>query len=63
MGCLATRRRLHRLARNRKRPVAELVREAIRVVWLQSQPDGPVALCDGLLRGTSAEHDAAFDEP
>jgi hypothetical protein len=54
---------LHRLARRKKRPVAALVREAIRTVWLQPEPVGPVALCRGELRGTSSEHDAAFDEP
>jgi hypothetical protein len=55
-------RELHRIARRRNRPVAELIRQAIRAAWLQPQLTGPVALCDGLLRGTSAEHDAAFDE-
>ena len=54
---------LHRLARRKNRPVAELVREAVRRVWLARQPAGPVGLSDGLLRGTSSEHDAAFDEP
>lgn len=55
-------RELHRLARRRNRPVAELIREAVRTAWLQPRAKGPVALCDGLLRGTSEEHDAAFDE-
>jgi hypothetical protein len=54
---------LHRIARNKRRRVADLVREAIRTTWLRPEPAGPVALCDGELRATSAEHDAAFDEP
>jgi hypothetical protein len=53
---------LRRLARNRKRRIADLVRDAIRTTWLQSSPQGPVALSNGELRGTSVEHDAAFDE-
>lgn len=56
-------RALHRLAHRSKRHVADLVREAVRRVWLAKPPEGPVALFDGVLRGTSAEHDAAFDEP
>jgi hypothetical protein len=54
---------LHRLARLKKRRVADLVREAVREVWLAPQPKGPVALFHGELRGTSSEHAAAFDEP
>jgi len=54
---------LHRIAKRRKRAVADLIREAIRRAWLQPLPNGPVALCSGQLRGTSSEHDAAFDEP
>jgi hypothetical protein len=54
---------LQHLARLKKRRIADLVREAIRTVWLHSEPEGPVALCNGRLRGASAEHDAAFDEP
>jgi hypothetical protein len=54
---------LHRLARKKGRPVADLVREAVRKVWLADRPRGPVAISNGLLRGTSSEHDAAFDEP
>jgi hypothetical protein len=54
---------LHRVARRQKRPVAELVREAVRAKWLRSSPQGPVALWDGPFDGNSADHDAAFDEP
>jgi hypothetical protein len=53
---------LHRVARKKKRRVADLVREAVREVWLGAEPTGPVALSNGLLRAHSSEHDAAFDE-
>jgi len=57
-------RALHRLARRSKRPVADLVREAVRAVWLRGTPaEGPVALWRGPFRGSSVEHEAAFDEP
>ncbi|MHB8873109.1 MAG: ribbon-helix-helix domain-containing protein [Myxococcaceae bacterium] len=54
---------LHRLARQRKRPVADLVREAIRATWLRAGASGPVGLWTGPFGGSSADHDAAFDEP
>jgi hypothetical protein len=54
---------LHRLARRSRRRVADLVREAIRRVWLRPEPGGPVALWDRPFDGSSADHDAAFDEP
>lgn len=54
--------RLHQLARRAGRPVAELVRDAVRKVWLAREPKGPVALWTGPFRGSSADHDAAFDE-
>ena len=56
-------RALQQLAHSKKRRIADLVREAVRTVWLHSEPRGPVAICDGRLRGSSAEHDSAFDEP
>ena len=56
-------RALHVVARRKKRKVAELVREAVRRVWLQTTPTGPVALWDGPFAGSAAEHDDAFDEP
>jgi len=55
-------RALHGVARRTGRGMADLVREAVRTVWLRAEPEGPVALCRGVLRGTSSEHDAAFDE-
>lgn len=54
---------LHRIARARKRPVAELIREAIREKYLRPVGGGPVALWSGPFEGSSADHDAAFDEP
>lgn len=56
-------RALHRVAKERKTKVAELVREAVRATWLRSPPTGPVALFDGEIHSSSADHDAAFDEP
>lgn len=56
-------RALHAVAKRKKRKVADLVREAIRQVWLGEEPSGPVALWDGPFAGSSADHDAAFDEP
>jgi hypothetical protein len=57
-------RALHRIAREKKRPVAELVREAVRTVWLRRPAEWPVALWTGPLpKGvSSSDHDAAFDE-
>jgi hypothetical protein len=54
---------LQRIARARKRPVAELIREAVRTVWLRRQAKWPVPLWTGPLRpGTrSADHESAFD--
>ncbi len=54
---------LHRVAKEKHMKVAELVREAVRATWLKSPPKGPVGLFDGENRGSSSEHDAAFDEP
>ena len=54
---------LHRLARRQKKSVAALVREAVRAVWLQPEPSGPVALWDGKPRRPSADHDSIYDKP
>jgi hypothetical protein len=54
---------LHRVARAKKRRVADLVREAVRRAWLTPPPTGPIGLFDGELRGTSLEHGAEFGEP
>ena len=49
-------------ARRSRRSVADLVREAIRQVWLRPTADGPVALWDGEPAGTSVEHDTIYDD-
>jgi hypothetical protein len=53
---------LHRVSARTKRPVAELVRDAIRRVWVRPRGEGPVALWDGTPDLTSVEHDAIYDE-
>ena len=54
---------LHRTARRTGKSVAELVREAIRRVWLRPEGKGPVGLWKGEPRRTSMEHDSIYDEP
>jgi hypothetical protein len=54
---------LHRVAKAKKRPVAELVREAIREKYLRAPAKGPIAIWDGPFAGSSSDHDSAFDEP
>jgi hypothetical protein len=56
-------RALHRVARQRGRKVADLVREAVQLAYLRSPAQGPIALWDGEFSGSSVDHDAAFDEP
>ena len=64
-------RALHRVARARKRPLAELIREAVEEKWLApASPDPrPGFSLIGLYRGplpagfSSDAHDGAFDEP
>lgn len=53
---------LHRVAKAKKRRVADLVREAVREKYLRAGPPGPVAIWDGPFAGSSADHDAAFDD-
>lgn len=43
--------------------VSELVREAVRLVWLRPLSRGPVGLWDGEPRRSSGEHDSIYDEP
>ena len=54
---------LHAAARQTGRSMADLVREAVRQVWLRPGSDGPVALWDGEPRRSSVEHDSIYDEP
>lgn len=54
---------LHSVAARSGRSVADLVREAIRRVWLRPDAQGPVALWDGPPSHTSVEHDHIYDEP
>ena len=53
---------LHRTARRTGKSVAELVREAVRRVWLRPEGKGPVALWDGAPRRTSMDHDSIYDD-
>jgi hypothetical protein len=54
---------LHGVAARSGRSVADLVREAIRRVWLRPETDGPVALWDGPPARTSVDHDHIYDAP
>jgi hypothetical protein len=54
---------LHEAAGRSGRSVADLVREAIRRVWLRAGSHGPVALWDGPVGRSSADHDHIYDEP
>lgn len=56
-------KQLKRIARKKKRRIADLVREAVQKTWLQRSSIGPVALYDGPVEGVpSLDHDGAFDE-
>jgi hypothetical protein len=54
---------LRQAAARSGRSVAELVREAIRKVWLKPPATGPVAIWDGEPKRTSVAHDSIYDEP
>jgi len=53
---------LHDVAERSGRSVADLVREAIRKVWLRPEGNGPVGLWDGPPRRASVDHDSIYDE-
>ena len=54
---------LHRVASERGRSMADLIREAISVVWLQPNAKrGPVGLWSGKPKRASVDHDAIYDE-
>ena len=53
---------LHEMAKLSDRSIADLIREAIRKVWIPSDNHGPVDLWDGLPKRTSVEHDTIYDD-
>ncbi|MDE0109152.1 MAG: ribbon-helix-helix domain-containing protein [Bryobacterales bacterium] len=52
---------LRSVGRRTGRSVPDLVREAVRRVWLSADSNGPVALWDGTPTKTPVEHDAIYD--
>jgi hypothetical protein len=54
---------LHRVAARSNRSVADLIREAIRRVWLHPVAEGPVGLWDGKPARASVDHDSIYDNP
>jgi len=54
---------LRKAAARSGRSVADLVRDAIRQVWLRPEIPGPVAIWDGKPKHASFEHDTVNDEP
>jgi hypothetical protein len=54
---------LHAVAGRSGRSVADLVREAVRRVWLREETRGPVAVWDGPVVRSSADHDHMYDRP
>jgi hypothetical protein len=54
---------LHAVAARSNRKVADLIREAIRRVWLRPPANGPVALWNGDPKRTSVDHDSIYDSP
>ena len=55
-------RALREEANRSGKSIAELVRQAVRQVWIRPKSQGPVALWDGEIRCTSAEHDRIYDD-
>jgi len=54
---------LHAVAGRSGRSVADLVRDAVRRVWLRDEARGPVAVWDGPVARSSADHDHIYDRP
>ena len=54
---------LHDAAERSERSVADLIREAIRRVWLRPARRGPVGLWHGEPKHTSVDHDSIYDIP
>jgi hypothetical protein len=54
---------LHQVAARSDRSVADLIREAIRRVWLRPAREGPVGLWNGEPKRTSVDHDSIYDNP
>jgi hypothetical protein len=54
---------LHQVADRSHRSVADLIREAIRRVWLRPTEQGPVALWDDTPLRVSVDHDSIYDNP
>ena len=54
---------LHRVAARSRRSMADLIREAVRRVWLHPVGKGPVGLWDGEPTRTSVDHDTIYDNP
>ncbi|HXT50148.1 MAG TPA: CopG family transcriptional regulator [Thermoanaerobaculia bacterium] len=54
---------LRTTARRSGSSVAELVREAVRRVWIRPADQGPVALWDGEPSRTSVDHDSIYAAP
>jgi hypothetical protein len=54
---------LHRVAARADRSIADLIREAIRRVWLRPENQGPVGLWEGEPKRTSIDHDGIYDRP
>jgi hypothetical protein len=54
---------LRERAKRSGQSVAELVREAVRRVWLRPAGQGPVGLWEGEPRRSSVDHDSIYDEP
>lgn len=45
------------------RSLADLVREAVRRVWVRPIVAGPIGLWDGEPRRAAMDHDTIYDEP